>query len=210
MKNILYCAIHTINQKERVEWIRSTWGENQDVIFYGDYDDKDSNSFKVSDKNDYSSGQEKQIKIFDFLKTSFTDYEWYFFCDNDTFINTKKLNTDIQLFDKTKITCSRINHWPIDNTLYYPSGGAGFSIHRSLLKKICNLNFKIYPDLIFGDVSFGLNCRDHKIEFVNNDLFHGMDPNFYNLDKSQINNHYTFHYIKTFNAMKDLYDVCDR
>ena len=41
MKNILFLILHGSVHKERVENVKKTWGENIDLLFYGDIEDID-------------------------------------------------------------------------------------------------------------------------------------------------------------------------
>ena len=64
--NVLYCIIHTQKQDNRIDNIINTWGKNQNLIFYSDHTIIKNNIYQVSTRNDYASGQEKQINVFNF------------------------------------------------------------------------------------------------------------------------------------------------
>lgn len=207
---LLYCVIHTEKQSDRHNTILNTWGKNQEIIFYSDHDDPLKHVYKVSNRNDYASGQEKQINIFSFLKHYFYSYEWYFFCDNDTFVNTNKVINDLSTFDPSRINCCSINHWPNDPSLFYPSGGAGFLIHQSIMSVLWNNTLTIYDNLEYGDVSLGLNSKRLNIQLNHNPLFNGMHPSFYGMSlNTDIKKFYTFHYIKDFQTMETMHDICN-
>lgn len=203
---ILYCVIHTINQQDREYNILSTWGKHKDIIFYSDHEDLTHKVYKVSDNNSYSSGQEKQIKVFELLKHQFSNYDWYIFVDNDTFINTYLLEQDITTFDHTKIHGFIKNDRKLYSGIPHPSGGAGFVIHRTNMTKIWNHRFDLVSNLIWGDVAIGLLAKDLDIEFQNHNTKFNMYPPY--RYKYNVNQCYSFHYIKDHKTMKKLYEIC--
>lgn len=206
--NILYCILHTQFQKDRVENIKNTWGKNKNIIFYSDYNDLFNNVFKVSNRSDYSSGQEKQINVFALLNHILDTYDWYVFCDNDTFINTRLLEKMCENFDKEKVHGEIINAWPLNKALYYPSGGAGFVMHNSLVKKIAP-ELKQNYFVQYSDVSLGLNLQDLNIQLENNNLFKPKKPEFYsNITDADIKKYLSFHYVTEFSMMNHLNLLC--
>jgi hypothetical protein len=202
MKNILYCIIHTQHQNNRIKNITNTWGKNNSVIFYSDHDDSSNNCYKVCERSDYSSGQLKQINVFNLLLNQFNNYEWYFFCDNDTFVNTTNLDNYIINAERNHIHGEIINTWPQDTTLYYPSGGAGYLMHNSILQNMMNIS---YNNTQYGDVSIGINFRNKKIPLKHNNLFKGQLPEFYGLTYDRISEYMTFHYVTSYDTMEKLY-----
>ena len=199
---ILYCVIHTINQKNRFNNIKLTWGKDKNIIFYGDYEDLNNNIYKVSDNTHYSSGQEKQINIFQLLKTKFNEYEWYCFVDNDTFINTSLLEKDLKDFNSNKIHGYIKNNCKLYPGMQHPSGGAGFLIHKNVIKKLWDYTFTLVPDLIWSDVAIGLIANDLGIKFQkHNNMFNMYQPSRYNVD---VKTCYSFHYIKDYVTMDNL------
>lgn len=199
--NILYCILHTQRQESRAHNILSTWGKDQNILFYSDHEDKTINCHKVTEQSDYSSGQIKQINIFPLLLTNFNYYDWYFFCDNDTFVNTKLMRSFTVNADYNKIHCQILNTWPNDVSLYYPSGGAGYLVSGHLLKQFTNLK---YNDTQFSDVSIGINIRDKKLILQHRELFKSQPPKFYNIDNAKIKDYISFHYITTRTDMQML------
>lgn len=206
--SILYCIIHTIVQKEREDFILSTWGENKDLVFYGDYEIPGNKYLlKVSNNSEYASGEEKQINVISALSQTHKNYDWYYFCDNDTFVNTKLLEEFYQDCDQNKIYGEISNTWPKDASLFYPVGGAGFLVSSKILNFLSNKVF--HNPVNWGDVSLGLNFRFFNIEKTNRkDLFHSQPPEFYGITDTEIKNHISFHYIKNYETMKKLNELC--
>ena len=98
-----------------------------------------------------------------------------------------------------------INCWPVDRTLYYPSGGAGYLLSNNILKQ---LSKAVFNQTIYGDVSVGINIRNMNIKIHNSDLFHSQNQKYYNIADENIKDNITFHYIKTYDDMTNLYNLC--
>lgn len=200
---ILYCILHTNLQKDRYENVVNTWAKNEDFIFYSDAEDLDKKIIKVSDRNDYASGQEKQINVINNLDEKYLNYDWYVFCDNDTFINTKRMNEIISELDTNCVYGHVKSAWPEDRDLHYPLGGPGILISNKVLNYIKGK--LIYTEVIWSDVTLGLNLRRLGINMVDHDWFNGQPPR-YELGSDFIKNHISFHYIKTFDDMNKIYE----
>lgn len=202
--NILYCILHTEKHKDRMNNIIETWGKDVDILFYSDHEDIENNVCKVCDRSDYASGQIKAIEILRLLNEKMSEYDWYFFCDNDTFVNTSKLYEYLQNANIDFIHGQIINCWPNDKSLNYPSGGAGYLISNRVLKQLSDVSFH---DTIYGDVSVGLNIRKAKIPMMNSELFHSQKKEYYGINDSEVKDHATFHYINSLQEMQELYEL---
>lgn len=194
MKTILYVILHGSINKNRYNNIKETWGNNIDTLFYSDYEELDKNIIKVSNNNDYNSNEEKHINALKYTSNN-THYEWYFFCDDDTFVNTKKLETSLETFNKNTVNGLVCNCWQPDRNLYYCSGGAGYLIHHKLLNTIAQ-NIQIL-NTGFSDVTLGIHLKNSNIGTTNYDLFRSQPPAAFNYNNSDIKNYISFHYIKT-------------
>ena len=209
MKKILYVILHGEVYKERYHNIKDTWGKDKDLLFYGDYEDIDKGIIKVSENKSYRSNEEKHINVLKYFnENSNYNYEWFFFCDDDTFVNSSKLEELLSSFDITQIhgeilRTSFVNGIPIPPPiLEYHSGGAGYLIHNSLLK-IISKDVK-FLNTGYSDVTLGICLRDLNIPVSNSDLFKSQPPSFYNYSNKSITNQITFHYIKTKDEMYNL------
>jgi hypothetical protein len=203
MKKIIYFLLTTENYKDRQENILNSWGNNVDLFFYSEHEDKKRNVLKVCNENNVET---KQISIFKLIKERFyNEYEWYFFGDDDTFVNTKHLLSVINNLDRNKVHGSDIyGCW---KDLHYPSGGAGFLIHNNIIHNF--FDSKIYNSG-YSDVTFGLNMLDKNIEIQNNNMFFSQRPEFYNIPLEETYKYLTFHYIKTIDEYKYLNDICQK
>lgn len=209
MKKILYVILHGEVYKERYHNIKDTWGVNRDLLFYGDYEDIEMGIIKVSEDKSYRSNEEKHINVLKYFNENTNyNYEWFFFCDDDTFVNVNKLEELLDSFDINQIhgqilRTSEVNSVKIPPPiLEYHSGGAGYLIHNSVLK-IISKEIK-FLNTGCSDVTLGLCLRDLNLPVSNSDLFKGQPPNFYGYSNESIINHITFHYIKTKNMMIEL------
>lgn len=187
----------------------STWGRSKDVIVYADYsDEKITNIIKVTDADHYHSNEEKNINVFKILANNneYSNYDWYFFCDDDTFVNTKNLDNLINRGINTDHIHGLVaNSWK-DKNLWYCSGGAGYLVSNDLLKNyLCHsVNFHTG----YSDVSVGLNCKKFNIGLSHHEGFNSFPPfDKRNVSKLQaVDRAITFHYIKTLNQMQTLYN----
>lgn len=196
MITIKFAILHTSIYNHRRTNLTTTWLKDQDHIFYSDHSDPDNNVIQVSDDTTYHSNEIKFINIFNTLETN-TD--WIMFIDDDTFINIKLLHKTIKHLDPNKIHGQMINCWQNDQTLYYPSGGAGILIHKNIYNRHKgNLQ---HHNTGFSDVTFGIHIRQHQIPTQHNPKFNSQPPT--QLD--QIQNNISYHYIKTIDHQTTLH-----
>jgi hypothetical protein len=221
MKKVI-CFVNTTKKHiDRIETITKTWAGNIDTVFYSDHDDPENNVIKVSNRSDYASGEEKQINILNCIK-NLTDgddnnlinvYDWFFFVDDDTFVNVENLEKFVQDIDESKVYGSIFDsEKDSENPMYlnkiipldakFPSGGAGFLVSAKALDSIDE--YKNYQT-VCGDVSAGLNFYFNSIEQVNSELFNSQNPEFYGHKDQEIKSMISYHYIKTFEEMSLLF-----
>jgi hypothetical protein len=205
MKKILYVILHTCTRPDRHEGIVNSWGKDVDYLFYADCDNEEKKIVKVSDDSTYSSNEPKHINVIKYLIENDYQYDWFFFCDDDTFVNTKRLESNLENFDSNKINGYVLNGtWKKDLTLNYCSGGAGYLIHKTILSKISE-TIKT-TDSGYSDVSLGLCVRDLNIEYNHNEDFRSQNPDYYKVNKNLIRDIFTFHYISS-ELMVEMYEI---
>jgi hypothetical protein len=222
--NILVCILHTEKNNSRYNNISNTWGKYIDHLFYSDNQDLDKNIYKVCDRNDYASAQEKQVNIINQMPEKYVSYDWYFFCDDDTFLNINKLRETLCKLDTNVVYGEIRNSWSTDRTLFYPMGGAGFLISGCVMNKIRgnfidNSKYGIYH----SDVTLGMNLRrlnikmspilEPNIESKNNQLdgcplLNSQKPSFYGIEDSEVYKYISFHYITDYSEMEKLNKIC--
>lgn len=201
MKKVLFVILHGFLNKERCDIIKKTWGIGQNLLFYSDYDDQNNNVIKVSDRTDYHSNEEKHVNVLNYLAKNIK-YEWFMFCDDDTFVDTEKIINKLDFLDKNKVHGSVMNCWPKDKSLYYCSGGAGYLIHKSLLSTIGE-KIKVM-NTGYSDVTLGLFLRENGIGIINHEDFRSQPPSYFNYTDEEISKYTTFHYVKNIEEMLKL------
>ncbi len=202
---ILYLILHTKKYENNYKNVISTWGRDVDFLFYSDHEDKGKNIIKVSNRDDYHSNEEKFVNVVKQLPKEYLNYDWFFFCDNDTYVNTKLLNDSITKFNIDFIYGQEIHTWTPDLSLGYFSGGAGYLVSNKILRHMID-NLKNY-NTGFSDVTFGLYIREHNIQKLPSDLFKSQPPEYYYINLEDTKNYISFHYIKTFEMMNKLYQI---
>ncbi len=201
MKKILYLLLTTKTYVDRQDTILNSWGKDKELFFYSENEDSVRNVIKVCDENNVEM---KQVSIFETIRKNFHNkYDWFFFGDDDTFVNTLFLEKELSSFNKDKIIGSDIfGCW---NDLHYPSGGSGFLINNKIIHNF--FDSKNY-NVGYGDVTFGLNMREKNIEIENNELFFSQHYNHYGIDINSVYKYMTFHYVKDFNDSLLMDSIC--
>lgn len=206
--------------KSRVEKIRQNWGFEQNLIFLSDINQGDD----IIGFDYLPKGYENiHYKYAEFFKTN-TDFssEWYFFTDDDTFVNINNIKELIQQYDSSSPICighyGRLNsdgtdmngnqtgfplhtisgqgtYLPID----YPSGGAGFILSLESVKLIKNylknLDENEIPRCYNSDVTIGFWMRSCGIKNNDIDGFWWTNPVELKHDESEIKSSFTYHYM---------------
>jgi hypothetical protein len=208
MKKILYVILHTCIRPDRYDGVVNSWGKDVDFLFYADCDNEEKKIVKVSDDSTYSSNEPKHVNVIKYLIENDYQYEWFFFCDDDTFVNTKNLEQNIDNFDKNKITGSILKGtWGKDRTLDYCSGGAGYLINKSLLIEISKLIKNCGSG--YSDVSLGICVRDNEFELYNDEKFNSQNPDYYERKIDTIKNMFTYHYVSS-DTMIEMYNLINK
>ena len=201
---IKYLVITSHKYRDRQNNISLTWGADADLVFYSDETRDEPKTIKTTDDDTIAGAEHKHVNMIRLLEKEFLDSEWFFFCDDDTFVNTKLLEDFVKGCDPDTIYGDIISCWPTDTTLHYPSGGAGLLMSRKVLN-ILSTTIS-HRGSGYGDVALGLAIRDSQIKMQHDDRFHSQPPASYHiLDTKQ---HFTFHYIKDLDTMLKLYNQC--
>ena len=195
----------------RQQYILETWAEGlEDYVFYTDFVKNIGNQVSVSGDDTYHSNEKKFFGQLRFIVNNEMEkeYEWFFFCDDDTCVNIQaiynisyELNPD-HIHGKQITLPGQNNLHPFDTKLEYVSGGAGFMIHSSFFEKHKEQILSFEPSSGFSDVSLGVFMRTHGIEIAHNERFMWHRPQVEGVHWQNVKNYYTFHYVQDVDSMK--------
>jgi hypothetical protein len=178
----------------RVESIKKSWGTKTNVIYLTDSKTSQANIVGYNTPLNYDGIQEKYYQFF--LNFDFSNFKYFFFLDDDTFVNLKnlqkinipnhdemfcvgrELHLNIDGKDKwgnyTGYPMSKIKNKGTELPLIYPSGGSGFILSKSAVLKIQEylqtLN-ENRPISGHSDVSIGFWMRNCQVQFIPSNLF---------------------------------------
>jgi len=210
MKKLLSVHILTTHKyRSRQESQLKTWLKGfDDFVFYTDICIDDlPNQISVSDDDSYQGCAEKQVNEIVRIKDNklYDDFEWFFFFDDDTFVNLELLKQfcsekleEFETYGKTG------NSWPPDFSLTYYSGGAGFLLRSDFIKNSTRISRR--EGIQFSDVQVGLWLRENGIKLNHESKFNSHSPSQSNkvgCEKNEI----TFHYIQDAESMGALKEV---
>lgn len=227
MKNkILFCIKTTRKYQDRIDSILGSWLTGiDDYIFYSDHEDKEKNVILSSTDSSYLGCLYKTIWTLNNLKNIYITedknvlehYDWICVVDDDTFVNTKKLDEYVEniddssvyghLFTKTKNpenpiwNNGDIKGFVLDKDYTYHSGGAGVLLPTKILT---NIEFEDCGT-VWDDVTVGVILTKNNIPLADSELFSPETPEFYDKDDTDIRNMITYHHISS-EKMKKLYD----
>jgi hypothetical protein len=217
--------------ENRVQSIRETWGKKQDVVFLSDLNiSPDIIGFEYLQRG-YENIWMKYVEM---LK-SWTDfnYDWYFFTDDDTFVNIDNINSLLSEYNTNDMVCigivGALNADCTDKDgqhtgfprhtirgkdtslpLIYVGGGAGFILSKTSFESICeyikNLNQCDIPGSYSSDVTFGFWMRNCGIKVVNVPGFWWTNPKELNHDVEKIKSSFTYHYIDS-DYMREIFNL---
>ena len=216
MKNkILFCVKTTKKYQDRIDSILDTWLTGiDDYIFYSDHEDSEKNIILSSTDSSYYGVLYKTIWILNNFKNIYIsdknileEYDWICVVDDDTFVNTKKLDEYVEtidnnsvhghLFTKTKNPENPIwnngdvKGFILDKDYTYHSGGAGMLFPTNVLT---NIEFKDCGT-VWDDVTVGIILNNNNIPLVDSNLFNPETPEFHGKDDSDVKNVITYHHI---------------
>ena len=132
-------------------------------------------------------------------KMDITDYDWYVFIEDDTFVFNNRVERFLNNYDSNEnyYIGNQMNYHTNDKKCTYMSGGSGFIVSKNLYSVIheqiktvgTNNSYKHEkPDICFGLWIQDINNNNH-VKQVNNSNFY---PQLHNND-TEIENAITFH-----------------
>jgi len=222
MKNkILFCIKTTKKYQHRINTILDTWLSGiDDFIFYSDHEDTEKNVILSSTDASYFGCLQKTIWTFNNLKNIYLSdksvlecYDWICVVDDDTFVNTKKLDEYVEeIVDDSVygdlITPENNPDNPVwkdfvpEHDYVYHSGGGGVLIPSKLL---LDIEFEECGN-VWDDVTVGVIFGRNNVPLVDSELFNSQPPDFYGKSDEDVNNVVTYHHISP-DRMKSLYEI---
>jgi hypothetical protein len=128
----------TRKNKERVRMCLDTWLKGEDYICLTDILTGEFNEISGSSREDYYSAEEKTLFLINHVKdsTDFDECDWLAFIDDDAILNTKMFNYVLPYMNKEYVYGLKMHgsYEKAPKTIY-PSGGSGYFISPSLIKK---------------------------------------------------------------------------
>ena len=105
---IFFTLTTSVKLKDRHAAQKETWLKGLDYVYASDINCEDQ--LKFSDKRDHQSAEEKQLNSLKYLCRAKKDYDWYFFGDDDTFVNVKNLTSFLETVPPHVLSSGRITH----------------------------------------------------------------------------------------------------
>lgn len=203
-EKICYLILTTEKNSNRKSYAKSTWLEGKEYFFLSDKQNLQDRTWQMSLRDDYTSAAEKFINGINHISSNREEYQrfdWFFFCDDDTFVFERNLRQLMSSLDKKSFNGKLLSkktdpHNPIFDTynFEYLSGGAGMIVNKEL---IFNLPKMEVLDHRWSDVSLGLCLQKHRVTVQDvagfnstnhRELCHTIDET-----KKQV----TYHYVKS-------------
>lgn len=209
MSDIFYTLIGCQAYKSRQKALKESWLKDvkNHYIFASDEDTEDS--VKLSDRKDYYSCEEKQLSSLKYLTENKPNYKWYFFGDDDTYVNTKNLENLLRSFSSDSIGFVLSRMTDPYNTAFsrfninaYYSGGAGFCFSQKLLMEVKDGPFP--PSIHYADISMARLLGN--VKFTHCNSFCPTSPTKLGHSESKIREMITYHYVSE-TEMNQLHEI---
>lgn len=123
---ILYVILTCPKYAEtRQQWQKATWLQGQEYIY-------------LSDAPESEGYKEAPLKYVRWLRSVTLKHDWYFFCDDDTFVFPKKLRFAISNIAQYIMQGFKGGSFDIYNlkNIEWCSGGAGILMNKALVERI--------------------------------------------------------------------------
>jgi hypothetical protein len=159
----LKIALKTTNKnKNRVESCLNTWLSGLDYVCITDRPTGLFNEISCGLGEDYASAEEKTCNFFLMVKDGlFSEYDWIILLDDDAVLDAGKLSGFLPCLEKDIVHgYDMLRAWPEDLTLSYPSGGGGYLVSPSLVRRLPHMN---YMGIGLEDVRVGLWMRENGV-----------------------------------------------
>ena len=207
--HILTTSFH----RDRQISILNTWlSQFQDYVFYTDFTTDIGNQVELTTNTEYHSNGEKHILEVNriFRERLFDQYEWFYFCDDDTVPNIPRILEFTNTASRDKVHAWADNCWAEDRTLLSISGGAGYLVSSDIFRGRKPPRLK---RIVWSDVQFALWLRENGIQIAHNTEFKHNVPSHFGIDvttkegRNQVRDHMSFHYVKDHELRSEIWSI---
>lgn len=156
----------TNKHAHRVESCVNTWLQGLDYVCLTDTPTGRFPEIQGSTREDYYSAEEKTLHLINLVRETdaFDQYDWLAFIDDDAVLNVRKFKYALPFFDKTKVYGLMMRgSFSQEPELLYPSGGSGYFISPSLIKRCKPMTNKEWG---IEDAAIGKWMEENGIELV--------------------------------------------
>ena len=188
-------------EKKRIETIKKTWGKHcSDLVFYADFSAE--NILKCTNEPSSIGNEEKTINRIKQIKSN-NVYDWYFFVDDDTFVNIENMKKFVSTLNRNNAYGHMTHGYGSEP---YFQGGAGFFISKQIFNSIKEETLYIRGSG-YGDAVMGAVLRDNNINtvWINNGLLNRFEAK--SSESDEFKSAITYHLINTEEKMINYYDL---
>lgn len=213
MKPLSIHILTTKFNKDRQISILNTWLSNfEDYIFNTDFDTKIGNQILMTERCDHASNAIKHVLEYNRIHENkiYENFEWFYFCDDDTVPNMVKILEYIKHADKEKIHAYTMHSWAPDRSLLSISGGAGYLIPSNFFKLTQPKYNQFVP---YADVQYALWIRENNIPLQHIEELNQNVPDEFGMSletvegRNSIRNQMSFHYVKTHEMREKIWNI---
>jgi|KBSSwiStaDraftv2_1062776.scaffolds.fasta_scaffold00034_22 hypothetical protein len=134
-------ALTSHKNQSRWQYVRELWGRHFDAFYFAsDYAPEgcDASVLALTRDDSYGSNEIKEIRRIQFAARLAADFDWFFFGDDDTFVNVDRLYAYLSQLEATGAVVGHVldGYYTRDPALRFCSGGAGFCMSTSTLTRI--------------------------------------------------------------------------
>jgi hypothetical protein len=209
-------SIHILTtslNRDRHQSILNTWLKDfYDYVFYTDFTSEIGNQVELTTNTEYHSNGEKHILEVNRIvrEKIHNDYQWFYFCDDDTVPNISRILDYCRTADRSKVHAWTDTCWAEDPTLLSVSGGAGYLVPSEVFQGRTPPRLK---RIVWSDVQFALWLRENGIPLQHNSEFKHNIPSQFGIDistvegRNLVREHMSFHYVKNHELRSAIWEL---
>lgn len=165
----------TNKNRSRVDSCLGSWLNGLDYVCMTDRLTGGMDEISCGVGENYESAEEKTCNFFMKVREGlYSDYDWLVFIDDDAVLDHRRLASILPNMNKGMVHGLNMRGaWPVDLSLVYPSGGAGYFASPELIRSLA-------PMEIVGtgieDVRVGIWMRENGVELDSSLPLNGWFP----------------------------------